>query len=57
VWSLTAVVNAPSIAVMERIGMSRVAVVNHPRVPPGPLREHVVYHLDAPPAGGGAAIR
>jgi RimJ/RimL family protein N-acetyltransferase len=45
VWSLTAVVNTPSIAVMERIGMSRVTVIDHPRVPPGPLRPHVVYHL------------
>jgi RimJ/RimL family protein N-acetyltransferase len=44
IWSLTAVVNTPSIAVMERIGMSRAAVVDHPRVPDRPLRPHVVYH-------------
>jgi RimJ/RimL family protein N-acetyltransferase len=47
-WSLTAVINTPSIAVMERIGMTRAAIRDHPRVPEGPLRAHVVYHLDAP---------
>ena len=47
-WSLTAVLNTPSIAVMERIGLTHVATVDHPRVPRGPLRQHVVYHRDAP---------
>jgi RimJ/RimL family protein N-acetyltransferase len=46
-WSITAVLNTPSIAVMKRIGMTHAATCDHPRVPPGPLRLHVVYHLAA----------
>jgi RimJ/RimL family protein N-acetyltransferase len=46
VWSMTAVLNEPSQAVMRRIGMSEVARFDHPRVPAGsPLRPHVMYHL------------
>jgi RimJ/RimL family protein N-acetyltransferase len=46
VWSMTAVLNEPSQAVMRRIGMAEVARFDHPRVPEGSkLRPHVVYHL------------
>jgi RimJ/RimL family protein N-acetyltransferase len=46
IWSMTAVLNEPSRAVMRRIGMSEVARFEHPRVPEGhPLRLHVTYHL------------
>jgi RimJ/RimL family protein N-acetyltransferase len=45
IWSMTAVVNEPSQAVMRRLGMAEVARFEHPKVPPGPLRSHVTYHL------------
>jgi len=49
VWSMTAVLNEPSQAVMRRLGLSEVARFNHPRVPAGhPLRPHVTYHLASP---------
>lgn len=49
VWSLTAVGNTRSLAVMDRLGMERVAVVDHPRLPPGdPLRPHVITRLRRP---------
>lgn len=44
--SFTATVNKPSIAVMERLGMSRTESddFDHPRLPPGhPLQRHVLY--------------
>ena len=45
-WSMTAVVNEPSQAVMRRIGMSRYGGFEHPSLPPGhPLRPHVAYRL------------
>ena len=48
-WSMTAVLNEPSQAVMRRIGMTEVARFDHPAVPAGhPLQPHVLYHLDAP---------
>jgi RimJ/RimL family protein N-acetyltransferase len=48
VWSLTAVPNVPSQRVMERLGMTRVALCDHPRVAEGhPLRPHVVYRVTA----------
>lgn len=48
-WSMTAVLNEPSQAVMGRIGMSEVARFDHPRVPDGhALRPHVTYHLSRP---------
>jgi RimJ/RimL family protein N-acetyltransferase len=48
-WSMTAVLNTPSQAVMRRIGMTEAARFEHPRVPDGsPLKPHVVYHLAAP---------
>jgi RimJ/RimL family protein N-acetyltransferase len=50
-WSMTAVLNTPSQAVMRRIGMTEAARFEHPRVPDGsPLKPHVVYHLDRPEA-------
>jgi RimJ/RimL family protein N-acetyltransferase len=46
IWSMTAVLNEPSQAVMQRIGLSEVARFEHPRIAPGdPLRPHVTYHL------------
>ncbi len=46
VWSMTAVLNEPSQAVMRRIGMREVARFDHPRIVAGdPLRPHVMYHL------------
>ena len=47
VWSVTAVLNEPSQAVMRRIGMTEVARFNHPRIPDGhPTQPHVMYHLE-----------
>ncbi len=48
--SLTSVLNTPSRAVMERIGMTRdpSGDFEHPAVPPGhPLRPHVLYRIRA----------
>ena len=48
-WSMTAVLNEPSIAVMQRIGMTEVARFEHPRIAEGhELRPHVLYHLTIP---------
>ncbi len=50
-WSMTAVLNAPSQAVMRRIGMTESARFDHPRVAEGsPLRPHVMFHLPNPAA-------
>jgi RimJ/RimL family protein N-acetyltransferase len=55
VWSITAVLNEPSQAVMRRIGMTEVARFVHPRIPAGhPIQPHVAYHLDAPHLGAGS---
>ena len=49
VWSMTAILNEPSQAVMRRIGLTEVARFEHPRVPEdSPLRPHVLYHLARP---------
>ncbi len=49
IWSITAVLNEPSIAVMRRIGLTEVDRFDHPRITPGhPLRPHVAYHKDNP---------
>jgi RimJ/RimL family protein N-acetyltransferase len=49
IWSMTAVLNEPSQAVMRRIGMTEVARFDHPRVPAGHrLQPHVTYHLSRP---------
>jgi RimJ/RimL family protein N-acetyltransferase len=46
VWSMTAVLNQPSQAVMRRLGMTEAATFDHPAVPDGhPLQPHVAYHL------------
>jgi len=47
--SFTSIVNTPSSAVMERLGMKRDAAhFEHPSVPPGHvLREHCVYRASA----------
>lgn len=48
IWSMTAVLNEPSQAVMRRIGLREVARFDHPRVPEGhPLRPHLTYHLNS----------
>lgn len=48
-WSMTAVLNEPSQAVMRRIGMVEAGRFDHPRIPAGhPIRPHVVYHLARP---------
>lgn len=49
--SFTIPINLRSIAVMERIGMTRDQRddFDHPRIPPGhPYRRHVLYRLAAP---------
>jgi RimJ/RimL family protein N-acetyltransferase len=49
IWSMTAVLNEPSQAVMRRIGLTEIARFDHPRVPAAsPLRPHVMYHLARP---------
>jgi RimJ/RimL family protein N-acetyltransferase len=48
-WSMTAVLNTPSQAVMRRIGMTEAVRFEHPRVPDGsPLKPHVMFHLASP---------
>ena len=45
IWSITAVLNEPSQAVMRRLGLTEVARFDHPRVPAGhPVRPHVAYY-------------
>jgi RimJ/RimL family protein N-acetyltransferase len=47
-WSMTAVLNEPSQAVMRRIGMTEVARFDHPRVPVGhAVRPHVTFYRAA----------
>jgi len=47
IWSMTAILNEPSQAVMQRIGMTRYGFFEHPRVPEGSsVRPHVVYRID-----------
>jgi RimJ/RimL family protein N-acetyltransferase len=49
-WSMTAVLNTPSQAVMRRLGMTPHAYFEHPLVEPGHrLRPHIVYRLAHPP--------
>jgi RimJ/RimL family protein N-acetyltransferase len=46
IWSMTAVRNEPSQAVMRRLGMTEFAHFDHPRIAAGhPLRPHVVCRL------------
>jgi RimJ/RimL family protein N-acetyltransferase len=53
--SFTAPVNTRSRRVMERLGMTRDPAddFDHPRVPDGPLRRHVLYRLPAPERSDG----
>ena len=45
-WSMTAVLNEPSQAVMRRLGMTPYARFDHPRIAAGhALRPHVAYRL------------
>jgi RimJ/RimL family protein N-acetyltransferase len=49
IWSITAVVNEPSIAVMRRIGMTEHSFFDHPNVPPDShVLAHVAYWLPNP---------
>jgi RimJ/RimL family protein N-acetyltransferase len=51
-WSMTAVLNTPSQAVMRRIGMTWYADFEHPRIERGHrLRPHVAFRLQRPRAG------
>jgi len=44
IWSMTAVLNQPSQAVMRRLGLAERARFEHPKVPEAsPLRPHVTY--------------
>lgn len=46
IWSMTAILNEPSQAVMRRLGMSEHCFFDHPAVPvESPLRPHVLYRL------------
>ena len=61
VVSFTSTVNERSQAVMRRLGMTHDPAdhFDHPRVPPGPLRRHVLYRMTevrwpAPHRGSGA---
>jgi RimJ/RimL family protein N-acetyltransferase len=48
-WSMTAVLNTPSQAVMRRIGMTEATRFEHPGVPEGSsVRPHVMYRLARP---------
>jgi RimJ/RimL family protein N-acetyltransferase len=54
IWSMTAVLNTPSQAVMKRLGMSPYATFDHPNVPAGhPVRPHVVYRIERERAADG----
>jgi RimJ/RimL family protein N-acetyltransferase len=47
IFSMTAVLNEPSQAVMRRLGLAEFARFDHSRIPEGsPLRPHVVYRLE-----------
>ena len=49
VWSMTAVLNQPSQAVMLRLGMTSYELFDHPALPPGHhLRRHIAYRLRRP---------
>ena len=51
IWSMTAVLNEPSQAVMRRLGLTETTRFDRPRIPPGdPLRPQVAYHGTRPAA-------
>lgn len=46
IWSMTSVLNEPSIAVMRRLGLSEAARFSHPSIPEGHrLQPYVAYRL------------
>jgi RimJ/RimL family protein N-acetyltransferase len=54
VWSLTAVVNEPSRAVMERLGLRHLATQPHPALDRNsPISEHVYYRITRSEFTGG----
>jgi len=54
VWSMTAVLNGPSQAVMRRLGMTLHGHFEHPRIAAGhPVRPHVVYRIARPATAAG----
>jgi RimJ/RimL family protein N-acetyltransferase len=56
VWSITAVLNEPSQAVMRRLGMTLHGGFDHPRIPVGHrLRPHVAYRLARPASTQGSS--
>ncbi len=58
IWSMTAVANEPSQAVMRRLGMTLHADFDHPAVEAGhPLRPHVAYRLPGPSQSDGPGSR
>jgi RimJ/RimL family protein N-acetyltransferase len=49
IWSMTAILNEPSQAVMRRLGLTEAARFDHSGVPAGHrLQPHVAYHLARP---------
>jgi RimJ/RimL family protein N-acetyltransferase len=51
-WSITAVLNEASQAVMRRLGMTLYARFDHPGIAAGhPLRPHIAYRLQRTPSG------
>ncbi len=56
IWSMTAVLNEPSQAVMRRIGMTPYARFEHPRIELGhPIRPHVAFRMQRRRTGDGLA--
>ena len=57
--ALTVPLNQRSRRVMERLGMTRSPAddFDHPRLPEGPLRRHVLYRLRNPKAGSQVSSR
>jgi RimJ/RimL family protein N-acetyltransferase len=56
IWSMTSVLNAPSVAVMRRLRMTEQSRFDHPAVPPGhPVRPHVAYLLRRSATGSSPA--
>jgi RimJ/RimL family protein N-acetyltransferase len=56
IWSMTAVLNWPSQAVMLRLGMTSYELFDHPALPPGHhLRRHIAYRLQRPAERGPGA--
>lgn len=58
IWSMTAVLNEPSQAVMWRIGMTPYARFEHPRIELGhPIRPHVAFRMHRRRTDGPARAR